>query len=243
MKFLIASFFLIFLGFALQSCQSNGPKEVKELETFEEKYSYALGLDVGEQFKNRMPLDVDIDILVQGILDTAYADRTILLDKNETAEVLRQFRTKANEAFKRKQAEQAAGKDSTAALNLKEGREFLAANKNKDGVVTTKTGLQYMVLKEGSGEKPGTSNRVKVHYRGTLLDGKEFDSSYKRGEPIEFPVTGVIAGWTEALQLMNTGSKYKLFIPSELAYGARGTGADIGPNATLIFEVELLEVK
>ncbi len=243
MKFLIASFFLLFMGFALQSCQSDGSKKVSRLDTFEQKYSYALGLDVGEQFKNRMPLDVDIDVLIQGILDTVYADRQVLLDKNETAEVLREFRTKANEAYQKKQAEQAAGKDSVAATNLKEGRDFLEENKKKEGVITTESGLQYMVLEEGDGPKPTRANKVKVHYRGTLLNGQEFDSSYKRGNPIEFPVTGVIAGWTEALQLMNTGSKYKLFIPAELAYGARGAGNDIGPNCALIFEVELLEVK
>ncbi|KAA3659535.1 MAG: FKBP-type peptidyl-prolyl cis-trans isomerase [Calditrichaeota bacterium] len=234
-------FFFFVLG--LSSCQDNSIKEVKKLDTFEQKYSYALGLDAGEQFMNRMPLEIDVDALIQGILDTTRANRTVLMDKNETAQVLREFNTKAREAFQKKQAEKAALKDSVAANNLKEGREFLAKNKSEDDVITTESGLQYMVLEQGDGPKPSRSNTVKVHYRGPLLNGNEFDSSYKRGNPIEFQVSGVIPGWTEALQLMNVGSKYKLFIPSELAYGARGSGADIGPNATLIFEVELLEIK
>ena len=243
MKFLMVMFVVVFVGFAVQSCQSDGTKKVSKLDTFEQKYSYALGLDVGEQFKNHMPLDIDFDVLVQGILDTVYADRQILLDKNETAEVLREFRMKANEAFQKKKAEEAAAKDSVAAKNLKEGREFLAANKSKEGVVTTKSGLQYIVLTEGDGPIPKLGNKVKVHYRGTLLNGHEFDSSYKRGKPIEFPVTGVIPGWTEALQFMQSGSKYNLFIPAELGYGARGAKPNIGPNCALIFEIELLEVK
>ncbi|MGH9569716.1 MAG: FKBP-type peptidyl-prolyl cis-trans isomerase, partial [Candidatus Angelobacter sp.] len=127
--------------------------------------------------------------------------------------------------------------------NKKEGEAFLAANKTKEGVITTPSGLQYKVLKQGTGPKPTTTDKVVCNYKGTLINGKEFDSSYKRGEPATFPVNGVIKGWTEALQLMPVGSKYQLFIPADLAYGERGAGADIGPDATLIFEVELLSIE
>src|SRR5204863_9102484 len=130
-----------------------------------------------------------------------------------------------------------------AEKNTTEGEKFLAENKNKPGVKTTGSGLQYKVLKEGSGTPPKETDTVVVNYRGTLIDGTEFDSSYKRGEPATFPVNRVIKGWTEALQLMKPGAKYQLFIPSDLAYGPGGTGGDIGPNATLIFEVELMSVK
>ena len=128
-----------------------------------------------------------------------------------------------------------------AEANKKEGEEFLASNKTKEGVVTTASGLQYKVITAGTGPSPKASDKVSVHYRGTLIDGTEFDSSYRRGEPVSFPVKGVIAGWTEALQLMKEGAKWELYIPSELAYGPGGTGGPIGPNATLIFEVELLQ--
>ena len=127
--------------------------------------------------------------------------------------------------------------------NKKEGEAFLAANKGKDGVVTLPSGLQYKILTAGTGPKPTASDSVVCNYRGTLINGTEFDSSYKRGQPATFPVTGVIKGWTEALQLMPVGSKWQLFIPSDLAYGERGAGADIGPNSTLIFEVELLSIE
>jgi len=127
--------------------------------------------------------------------------------------------------------------------NMTEGPKFLEENKAKEGVVILPSGLQYKVITEGTGKSPKATDKVKVHYRGTLINGKEFDSSFKRNQPAEFPVNGVIKGWTEALQLMKEGSKWELYIPSDLAYGARGAGGDIGPNATLIFEVELLEVK
>ena len=128
-------------------------------------------------------------------------------------------------------------------LNKKEGVEFLAANKSKEGVVILPSGLQYKILTEGTGPKPTASDTVVCNYRGTLISGAEFDSSYKRGQPASFPVNGVIKGWTEALQLMPVGSKWQLFVPAELGYGDRGAGADIGPGATLIFEVELLSIQ
>ena len=127
--------------------------------------------------------------------------------------------------------------------NKKEGEAFLSANKKKEGVVTLPSGLQYQVIKPGTGKKPKAADTVTVHYRGTLISGKEFDSSYRRGKPVTFPVNGVIRGWIEALQLMQEGAKWQLFIPSDLAYGQRGAGPDIGPNATLVFEVELISVQ
>jgi FKBP-type peptidyl-prolyl cis-trans isomerase FklB len=129
------------------------------------------------------------------------------------------------------------------AANKKDGDAFLAANKGKDGVVTLPSGLQYKILKQGNGPKPTANDTVECNYRGTLIDGKEFDASSKHGGPASFPVGGVIKGWTEALQLMPVGSKWQLFVPADLAYGDRGAGADIGPDATLIFEVELLSIK
>jgi len=138
---------------------------------------------------------------------------------------------------------QAAKAQSEGSANKTEGEAFLAANKTKEGVMTTPSGLQYKILKAGTGPKPAATDTVVCNYRGTLLNGTEFDSSYKRGQPLTFPVNGVIKGWTEALQLMPVGSKWQLFIPAQLAYGERGAGADIGPNATLIFEVELVSIQ
>ena len=154
----------------------------------------------------------------------------------DVKKMLNLYRTEAQAAQKKVQAEQGE-------KNMSEGPKFLEENKSKEGVVVLPSGLQYKVITEGSGKTPKATDKVKVHYKGTLLNGKEFDSSYKRNQPAEFPVNGVIKGWTEALQLMKEGSKWMLYIPSDLAYGARGAGGDIGPNATLIFEVELLEVK
>jgi FKBP-type peptidyl-prolyl cis-trans isomerase FklB len=150
----------------------------------------------------------------------------------------------AMETLQRKMMEkQMAQREEAAKENLREGQEFLSENAQKDGVRTTESGLQYEVIEKGSGKTPTPESTVTVHYRGTLIDGTEFDSSYRRGEPATFPVNGVIAGWTEALQLMSEGAKYKLYIPADLAYGERGAGQAIGPNETLIFDVELISVK
>jgi FKBP-type peptidyl-prolyl cis-trans isomerase len=202
---------------------ADGDDAAKELKTLKEKFSYALGLDVGGNLK-RMNMVVDIDALVRGLGHGLKGEKPLLT------------REQAMQAF------QAMEEQRTAELK-KPGTDFLAANKKKDGVVTTKSGLQYKVLEAGKGASPKATDRVRVHYKGTLLDGKEFDSSYKRGRPATFEVGRVIPGWSEALQLMKVGGKYKLFVPSALGYGAQGAGQMIGPHATLIFEVTLVKIE
>jgi FKBP-type peptidyl-prolyl cis-trans isomerase len=198
-----------------------------------DRISYAIGMNVGRNLQ-RQSVDVDPAILTKGIQDTL-AGKTLMTDA-EAQTVLTQLQ--ADMRKKQEEKMQQAGE-----TNQKEGEAFLAANKAKTGVVTLASGLQYKILKEGTGPKPSATDSVVCNYQGTLINGTEFDSSYKRGEPATFPVNGVIKGWTEALQLMPVGSKWQLFIPPDLAYGPRGASGDIGPNATLIFEVELLSIK
>jgi FKBP-type peptidyl-prolyl cis-trans isomerase len=208
--------------------------EVLVLRTQKDKISYAIGMNVGTNLQ-KQSVDVDPAILLQGLKD-GIAGSKPLLTEDEARTLLMQLQ----EETRKKQAEKA---QQTGGANKTEGDAFLTANKNKEGVVTLPSGLQYKILKAGTGPKPSAADSVVCNYRGTLINGTEFDSSYKRGQPLTFPVNGVIKGWTEALQLMPVGSKWQLFIPSELAYGERGAGADIGPNATLIFEVELLSIQ
>lgn len=204
------------------------------LKDTKDKVSYSIGLDIGTTFK-KQKMELNADALVAGLRDALGGAKPLLSD-DEVRQVMMQF----SKDMREKTA--AANKDA-AEKNTQEGEKFLAENKTKPGVKTTASGLQYKVEKEGNGQAPKETDTVVVNYRGTLIDGTEFDSSYKRGEPATFPVNRVIKGWTEALQLMKPGSKYQLFIPSGLAYGERGAGGDIGPNAMLIFEVELLSVK
>jgi FKBP-type peptidyl-prolyl cis-trans isomerase len=196
-------------------------------KTQKQKVSYTIGLDVGKNMK-RQKLDVDIPQLARGIQD-GISDAKPVLSDSEMQEVMTVFQ---KEVLAR-----------MAEKNKKDGEAFLAENKNKPGVKTLPSGLQYKVLTEGSGKTPKATDTVVTHYRGALIDGKEFDSSYKRGEPATFPVNRVIPAWVEALQLMKEGAKWQLFVPSNLGYGERGAGQDIGPNATLIFDVELIKVK
>ncbi len=205
-----------------------------ELKSFAEKISYVLGREIGHSFKES-PVEIELDIFIQGMTDSLQGGKS-LLDADETNQIKQEFSRQVQE---RRQTQMAA----LSQKNRADGEAFLATNKNKEGVITTASGLQYKVLKKGDGPKPQNNDKVTVHYRGTLLDGTEFDSSYKRGKPATFQVNGVIRGWTEALQLMNVGSKYQLFIPSDLAYGTRGAGRKIGPNSTLIFDVELLGIE
>ena len=204
------------------------------LKTQKEKFSYALGMKMGANL-HKQSVPVDAAIFSRGMRDGLTGGKTLLTDEEAQAAI-----TAVQKEFQQKQQEKM---QQAAESNKKEGQDFLAANKGKPGVVTLPSGLQYKVEKEGTGPKPTASDSVVCNYRGTLINGTEFDSSYKRGQPATFPVSGVIKGWTEALQLMPVGSKWQLFVPSELAYGDHGAGADIGPGATLMFEVEVLSIQ
>lgn len=210
------------------------PEAKSAFATPKDKVSYCIGLSMGSSWK-KQALDVNPDMVAKGLKE-GMGDAKPALTEDEVRQTLMEFQKE----MMGKQQEKAK---VLGEKNKKDGEAFLAENKKKDGVKVTASGLQYIVEKEGSGVKPSATNTVVANYRGTLLDGTEFDSSYKRGEPAEFPVDGLIKGWTEALQLMSAGSKYKLFIPSELAYGEQGAGDKIGPNATLIFELELISIK
>lgn len=200
-----------------------------ELNTDEARASYGIGLQMGEQLRLNQPTGTLLEAVLEG-LKTAYQGQPSAIDPeliNASFAVMRE-RMEAEAAEKAKLAQQA-------------GIDFLQANAEKDGVVSLASGLQYQILQEGEGERPGLDSQVRTHYHGTLIDGTVFDSSYERGQPAEFPVTGVIAGWTEALQLMSVGSKWRLYVPSELAYGARAIGS-IPAHSTLVFDVELLAI-
>jgi FKBP-type peptidyl-prolyl cis-trans isomerase FklB len=207
--------------------------EKPELKTQKDKASYAIGLSMGGSLKKN-GIEVNSDVLFAGIKDALSGSKPLMTEE-EMKDTMAAVQKEA-QARQQEQAMAAAGK------NKKEGEAFLAANKKKDGVITLKSGLQYKIIKNGSGKTPKATDSVTVNYKGTLIDGTEFDSSYKRGQPATFPVNGVIAGWTEALQLMKEGAKWQLFLPSNLAYGERGAGGIIGPDAVLIFDVELISV-
>jgi FKBP-type peptidyl-prolyl cis-trans isomerase FklB len=199
-------------------------------KTDQERMGYALGLQLGARLKG---IDLDLTSFAAGIKD-AQTDAKPLMSDNEIDDAMTGLQKLA-------MAQAKAQQEAAAAKNQKEGDEFLAANAKKDGVKTTASGLQYKVLAAGTGKSPKATDIVSVNYRGTLVSGKEFDAS--EGSPVEFPVNGVISGWGEALQLMKEGDKFQLVIPANLAYGPRGQGPDIGPNAVLIFDVELLKIK
>lgn len=209
-------------------------KESPKIETDMDKISYSIGWDIGQNLSSTLVKDFNLELILQGMRD-AQSESDSKMTEDEMMAALMNFQelmmTAQQNEMERKQSE-----------NLTKGQAFLAENAQKEGVITTESGLQYKVIEEGTGARPTASSEVTVHYRGTLIDGTEFDSSFRRGQPVTFPVNGVIAGWTEALQLMREGAKYELYIPSNLGYGERGTQGPIGPNAVLIFEVELLEV-
>jgi len=211
-----------------------GAQNQTTLKSPKEKLSYSIGVDIGNTLK-RQQIEADATVLGQGIKD-AMSGGKLLLSEQEIRETMQNFQ-------KEMVAKQAERMKKLGDENKKAGEAFLAENKKKPGVVALPSGLQYKVIKEGTGKSPKATDTVTVNYRGTLLDGSEFDSSFKRGEPATFQVNGVIAGWTEALQKMKPGAKWQLFIPSNLAYGERGAGGMIGPNATLIFEVDLISIK
>jgi FKBP-type peptidyl-prolyl cis-trans isomerase FklB len=199
-----------------------------------EKLSYSIGMDIGENLK-RGSVEVDPDLLAKGLKDS-YGGGKTLLTEDEARQAIMTFQ-------KAMMAKQAEAMKKLGEKNKAEGEKFLAGNAKKEGVKTLPSGLQYKEIAPGTGKSPKATDTVTAHYKGTLIDGTEFDSSYKGGQPATFQVSGVIPGWTEALQLMKEGAKWKLFVPSNLAYGERGAGREIGPNATLIFEVELISVK
>jgi FKBP-type peptidyl-prolyl cis-trans isomerase len=218
---------------ALGACQGAGGPGSATLESDDQKASYGIGLNMGSQL-GAAESHIDLDALVAGLADG--------MAGNESRIPQDELQTLLQELSATIQAEEAARMEAEASDNAAAGEAFLAENASKDGVMVTESGLQYEVLRAGDGAMPTAEDRVSIHYKGTLLDGTPFDSSYDRGEPAVFPVSGVIPGFSEGLQLMTVGGQYRFYIPSDLAYGPQGSGAIIGPNATLIFEVELLEV-
>jgi FKBP-type peptidyl-prolyl cis-trans isomerase FkpA len=224
MKLRIVFVFLIGSCLSMSACA----QEKTELRTVKEKASYALGQQmVGNLVQ--VASEIDQESFIQGIRD-ALDNTTPLIDRQAGAEALEEYESVLQNAM-------VAHQNAESEKNLKAAKDFLEKNKTKPEVTVTESGLQYEVLREGAGARPKASDVVRVHYRGTLLNGTEFDSSYSRGEPVSFPLNQVIPGWTEGVQLMNAGAKYKFYIPPELGYGPRGAGDSIGPNEALIFEV------
>lgn len=225
---LLKAISLTFLALTV-SLSSAFAAEKPALDTQKKKISYSIGRQIGNNLKNS-GLEIDFDVFSASIAEAMAGEKDRMTDAE---------RLETETAIQKHQQEAAARAISE---NESKGKEFLVNNAKKDGVKVLPSGLQYKVVTAGTGKSPGSSDSVTVHYRGTLITGDEFDSSYKRGQPATFPVNGVIKGWTEALQLMKEGAKWQLFIPSDLAYGERGAGAKIGPNATLIFDVELVKI-
>jgi FKBP-type peptidyl-prolyl cis-trans isomerase FklB len=210
------------------------PAQPLTLKTQKDKLSYAIGMNIGQSMK-KDSLDIDPAIVERGLKDAMSGGKLLMTDE-EAKTVVTDFRA---EMMKKKEAEAQQVGDA----NKQAGQQFLAANKDKPGVVTLPSGLQYKILKEGTGPKPTATDTVVCNYRGTLINGTEFDSSYKGGQPATFPVNQVIKGWTEVLQLMPVGSKWQVFVPSDLAYGSHSPAPEIGPNSMLIFEIDLLSIQ
>ncbi|HIC38436.1 MAG TPA: FKBP-type peptidyl-prolyl cis-trans isomerase [Candidatus Marinimicrobia bacterium] len=223
----------IITGFLIIGCESSDNQQAPKLETAIDSVSYSIGVDIGKNMKTQ-ELDINDKAMFAG-WSAAFNGDTLQLTEQDMLATLNNFRKVMQEKVQQRAKAQAEE-------NLDKGNTFLAENAKKEGVVTLESGLQYKVIEEGSGETPTEKSKVTVHYRGTLLNGEEFDSSYKRGQPYTTPVTNVIKGWTEALQLMPVGSKWELYVPSNLAYGnsPRGPG---GPNSTLVFEIDLLGIE
>jgi FKBP-type peptidyl-prolyl cis-trans isomerase FklB len=208
--------------------------DAPEIKNDKERISYSLGMDIGGNLK-RGSVEVDPDMLAKGLKDSYGGGKTILTEE-EARKTLTDFQRTL-------MAKQAEAMEKLSEKNKADGEKFLAENAKKEGVKTLPSGLQYREIAPGAGKSPKATDTVTTHYKGTLIDGTKFDSSYERGQPATFPVSGVIPGWTEALQLMKEGAKWQLFVPANLGYGERGAGGEIGPNATLIFEVELISVQ
>lgn len=233
-KSIVAAVPLLLFSYSAACAQDQSASGGAPLDTLEKRASYAIGMNFAQSMKSQK-VPIDLELLIQGMRD-AFGDGEPRMSQQEIQQAFQEFQSMMGERQKKEHDEQAAA-------NQKQADEFFAENKSKPGVVTTDSGLQYMVMREGDGPKPTLQDRVSVHYTGTLLDGTKFDSSYDRNQPATFPVGGVISGWKEAIQLMPVGSKYKLWIPPDLAYGANGQGQVIGPNAALVFEVELLGIE
>ena len=224
---------VIIVSSGLLACSQQG-SDTAPLETLQQKASYSYGVDVAVRLKQQ-GVELDANALNRGIAD-AYNGKELALNDEERLQAKSSFQEELRNSLMKKQ-------ETVKADNLAAGKAFLEANAKKEGVITTESGLQYKILTTGDGKQPKETDTVTTHYRGTLIDGREFDSSYKRNKPATFPVKGVIPGWTEALQLMHVGDKWQLFIPSELAYGEAQRSELIQPNSTLIFEIELLGIK
>ncbi|MEN8122088.1 MAG: FKBP-type peptidyl-prolyl cis-trans isomerase [Bacteroidota bacterium] len=222
MKIKILALFLSFMPYIISA------QETVKLTNKMDSVSYAIAVSLATKFKNEGLKDINSKVFSKAF-ESVLTQKALILDAAQANKILNNFFTKKN--------------DMTAQKNQEEGKKFLEENEKKEGVTTLESGLQYLVLEKGTGATPTLNDQVKTHYRGTLINGNVFDSSYDRGEPITFPVTGVIKGWTEALLLMKEGAKWKLFIPAYLAYGSRGAGGVIPPNATLIFDIELISIE
>ena len=240
-----ASASIVLLGCAQESSttESEAATAEAELTSLEQRFSYVFGMNIAEQMKQMQSQDVnvDIDAFEQGLRDI-YQDKAPKLTEEEVQLTIENFQKEQQEKQMAMQAERQAEMEAAGATNKAEGEAFLVANAEKEGVVALPSGLQYKILTAGTGPKPSETDTVTVHYRGRLLDGTEFDSSYSRNQPASFPLNQVIPGWTEGVQLMSEGAKWEFYIPAELAYGPGGSGK-IGPNSTLIFEVELIKAK
>jgi UDP-GlcNAc:undecaprenyl-phosphate/decaprenyl-phosphate GlcNAc-1-phosphate transferase len=223
----------IFAIFAIVGCA--WAQESSELKTQQDKINYGIGVGVARNFKAQ-GLSVDLELVIRGMRDTL-SGAMLLMTEEELAKTMYAFQQEV-------QQKQAQARKLAAEKNKKEGEAFLAENAKREGVTVLPSGLQYKILKTGDGKIPGNTDSVECHYRGTFIDGKEFDNSYKMGKPMIFKVqSGIIPGWSEALKLMPVGSKWQVFLPSQLAYGEKGAGSQIGPNVPLIFEIELLSIK
>jgi FKBP-type peptidyl-prolyl cis-trans isomerase len=241
---------LVFLALFACSCgktqsEKSEPVAKKEitaadLKTEDEKVSYSLGYSMGQNFK-KDEMTVDLALFQQGVEDGFVGGEQVLSD-DEIRKTMMAFQQKMRAKRQAEYRKRMEERKEEGKVNKEKGEAFLEENKSKEGVVTTESGLQYKILKEGTGASPKATDTVKCNYRGTTIDGEEFDSSYQRGEPATFALNRVIKGWTEGLQLMKEGGKWQFFVPSELAYGERGAGQNIGPNEVLVFEVELLEI-